>query len=215
MKTDLYNIKNERIGTVDLPDRVFGVKWNPDLVHQALRVQLNNKRTKAAHAKGHSEVRGGGKKPWRQKGTGRARHGSIRSPLWKGGGVTHGPTKERDYALKINRKMKQLAIFSVLSRRFRDGEIKAIESLEVKEAKTRLLSQLLNFFVGNENKSLPSTLLIPSIENKNIYKTSKNLAKVRALSAKSLNVHDLLKYKNILIDKEALEIIDKHYHEVK
>lgn len=215
MKTELYNIKNERIGTVELPDRVFGVKWNPDLVHQALRVQLNNKRDKIAHTKDRSEVRGGGKKPWRQKGTGRARHGSIRSPLWKGGGTTHGPNKKRDYTLKINKKMKQLAIFSVLSRRFKDGEIKAIESLSVPEAKTKFLSQLLNVVLNNKSKAKLNTLLIPSIENKDIYKAGRNLEKVRALSAKSLNVRDLLKYKNILIDKEALEIIDKHYHEVK
>ena len=96
MNADLYNLKNERAGTMELPERVFGVKWNPDLVHQALRVQLNGRRNQSAHAKGRSEVSGGGKKPWRQKGTGRARHGSIRSPIWKGGGVTHGPERKKE-----------------------------------------------------------------------------------------------------------------------
>lgn len=215
MTTDLYNLKNERIGTVELPDRVFNVKWNPNLVHQALRVQLANRRTKAAHARGRSEVRGGGRKPWKQKGTGRARHGSIRSPIWRGGGVTHGPTKEKKYELKINKKMKQLAIFSILSRRLKDGEIKIVRSLQINEPKTKLASQILNGFLVKGKKSKLNALLVPSESNRNIYKASRNLENVHALNPKSLNVYDLLRYKTILFDKEAVEVIDKHYHEIK
>lgn len=212
MNADLYNLKNERAGTVELPERVFGVKWNPDLVHQALRVQLNGRRNQSAHAKGRSEVSGGGKKPWRQKGTGRARHGSIRSPLWKGGGVTHGPNKERDYTLKINKKMKQLAIFSVLARRFKDGEIKIVDSLVIDGAKTKTLNDSLKNFA--DKKVTLNALIIPAEGDKNIYKATRNLAKIGATSAKSLNIHDLLKHKQILMDKSAVAVIDKHYHEV-
>ena len=116
MKINIYNLKKEKAGEIELSDRIFGVKWNADLVHQALNTQLANRRQPWAHAKDRAEVSGGGKKPWKQKGTGRARHGSIRSPLWIGGGATFGPSKERNFAKKINIKMKRLAIFSVLSR---------------------------------------------------------------------------------------------------
>lgn len=222
MIADLYNLKNERTGSVELPDRVFKVKWNPDLVHQALRAQLSNSRSQTAHTKGRGEVRGGGKKPWKQKGTGRARHGSIRSPLWKGGGVTHGPTKEKKYELKINKKMKQRAIFSLLSRRLHDGEIKIVESLQISEPKTKSAKIAIDGLFERNKKSLPagrqgklSALLIPAAVNKNIYKATRNLVSVKALNPKSLNIYDLLKYKIILLDKEAVETINKHYHEIK
>ena len=104
MKTDIFNQQNNKVDIIDLPERIFGVKWNPDLVHQALMAQLANRRQPSAHVKDRSEVSGGGKKPWKQKGTGRARHGSNRSPIWKGGGVTHGPTKEKNFTKKINKK---------------------------------------------------------------------------------------------------------------
>src|SRR5882724_1844322 len=111
MKTDLYNLKNEVVGSVELPEEVFGARWNGSLVEQALIAQQANKRRPWAHAKTRAEVRGGGRKPWKQKGTGRARHGSTRSPLWVGGGKAHGPSKDRNYAQKINKKMKRLALF--------------------------------------------------------------------------------------------------------
>ncbi len=213
MNADLYNLKSERVGKVELPDRVFKVRWIPDLVHQALRVQLANRRPVTAHAKDRSEVRGGGKKPWKQKGTGRARHGSIRSPIWKGGGVTHGPKKERKYELKINKKMKQRAIFSLLSKRFKDGEIKIVDSLAVIEAKTKSAVMLLGGFADKKGKV--NILLIPQESNKNIYASVRNLKSVQALGPKSLNVYDLLKHKIIVIDKSAIEVINKHYHEIK
>jgi len=213
MNKDLYNLKNERIGSVDLPDRVFGVKWNPDLVHQAVRVQLTNKRTNVAHAKGRSEVSGGGKKPWRQKGTGRARHGSIRSPIWKGGGVTHGPKKEEKFSLKINKKMKQVAIFSVLSKKLKEGEVKIVDSFDFKEVKTNLAKKTITGFFGDKSKI--SALVVPKESEKNAYKATRNLAGIKILNPKSLNTYDLMKYKNILIDKEAVESINKHYHETK
>ena len=117
MKTSLYNLKGEAIGEIDLPEKFFGYKWNPDLVHRVLMAQAANRRSPWAHAKGRGEVRGGGVKPWKQKHTGRARHGSIRSPIWKGGGVSHGPKKDRDYSQKVNKKMAKAAVFSVLSKK--------------------------------------------------------------------------------------------------
>jgi len=211
MKTDVYDNKAKKVGTVDLPDRVFGHSWNPDLVHQAIRVQTANQRVKSAHVKDRSEVRGGGIKPWRQKGTGRARHGSIRSPIWKGGGVTHGPTKARNFFLRINKKMRQGAMFAILSKRLEDGEIKIVDSFGVDEPRTKKLTEVLNNFSEKEQ----SVLIIPNTSNKNVYQASRNLEKVKSLDPRSLNAYDLMKYKQILLEKEAVEEIDKHYHAVK
>lgn len=205
MKVALYDNLAKVTGETELPDRVFAAKWNPDLVKQALDAQLANSREPIAHAKGRGEVRGGGKKPWRQKGTGRARHGSIRSPIWRGGGVAHGPTNEKVFARKINKKMKQAAIFSALSKKLADGELKVVESLAVSEPKTKLAAKTI-FAFGK------SALVIPSSENKNIYRASSNIPKVKSLDPKSLNVYDILCYKNVLLEKEAIEAINTHYH---
>ena len=142
MQIDLYNAGGSIIGKADLPEKMFGQKWNPDLVHQVLAAQESNARKPLAHAKGRGEVRGGGKKPWRQKGTGRARHGSIRSPLWKGGGVTHGPTKERNFEKKINKKMRRAALFSILSRKTKEQEPPSSQILNNSSALTNHTSKL-------------------------------------------------------------------------
>src|SRR3989344_1319846 len=213
MIVETYNVKGEKSGEAKLPERIFGVAWKPILVKQVFDGEEANRRHPWAHTKGRGEVSGGGKKPWRQKGTGRARHGSIRSPLWKGGGVTHGPNKERDYTLKINKKMKQLAIFSVLARRFKDGEIKIVDSLVIAEPKTKILNDSLKGFIPEKRITL-NALIVPAEGDKNIYKATRNLAKIGATSAKSLNIYDLLKHKQILMDKSAVTVIDKHYHEI-
>jgi large subunit ribosomal protein L4 len=212
MKADLYNIKMEVIDKVEIPDRIFAYPWNPDLVKQALDSQEKNSRKMSAHAKGRGEVSGGGKKPWRQKGTGRARHGSTRSPIWKGGGVSHGPKKERDYTIKINQKMKQAAMFSVLARKFQDNEVKIIDSLTIIEPKTKILNATLKAFFG---KKTPNALLIPDVGNKNIYRASANLPKVKSVGPKDLNVYDLMKFKEIFIEKNAISVIDSHYHAIR
>ena len=209
MIVDLYNNSAKVIDKVELPDRVFGVNWNPDLVKQAVDAQEANVRDPLAHAKGRSEVRGGGRKPWKQKGTGRARHGSIRSPIWKGGGVAHGPTNEKIFAVKINKKMKQAAIFSVLSKKLGEGEVKIIDSLSIPEPKTKLAYGMIKSFREN-----PSTLIIPSEDNKNIHRASANIVKVKSIGPKSLNVYDLLRYKDILIEKDAIKVINEHYHAI-
>jgi len=211
MTTDVYNNQAKKVGTVDLPDRIFGRSWNPDLVHQAVRAQTANKRANFAHAKGRSEKRGGGKKPWRQKGTGRARHGSIRSPIWRGGGVTHGPSKERIFTLRLNKKMRQGAMFSILSRKLKDGEIKVVDSLGLSDTKTKSLSEVLKNF--REGKK--TFLVIADKDNKNVYQASRNLKDVKSLDPRSLNAYDLMKYKEIILEKNAVEEIDKHYHAIK
>lgn len=210
MTTDIYNKEAKVVGQIDLPERIFGRSWNPDLVHQALKVQEANKRTPAAHVKDRGEVSGGGKKPWRQKGTGRARHGSTRSPIWVGGGVTHGPTPERDFSLKLNQKMRQIAIFAILSQRLKEGEIKIVESFSIEKPKTNLLDRAVKQFFGEK----PSVLLVLTAPG-NVPLASHNLERVKALDPKSLNVYDLLRYKQILIEKDAIPIISAHYHAIK
>src|SRR3990167_1698184 len=122
MKTDVYNLEGKKVETLDLPESVFGLKWNSNLIHQVVESTRSSRRRGTAKTKDRSEVSGGGKKPWRQKGTGRARHGSIRSPIWVGGGVAHGPLSEKNYSRKINKKAKKKALFMVLARKNADGE---------------------------------------------------------------------------------------------
>jgi len=206
MTIDVFDKQNNKVDTVKLPDKTFNIRWNPDLVHQALVAQLANQQRAWAHAKGRSEVRGGGRKPWRQKGTGRARHGSIRSPLWKGGGVTFGPTKEKKSTKKINKKMKQLAIFSIFSKKIKDNELKVIDKFDVASNKTKEWYKIFKNLVDLRSK----TLLISSLAN-NIHKSIANIKNVEAINPKSLNVFDLLKAKNIILEKEAVDEIEKHY----
>lgn len=212
MNADVYNLKNEKVGTVELPETVFGVRWNPNLVKQVLEAQMANMRSPWAHAKGRGEVRGGGKKPWRQKGTGRARHGSIRSPLWVGGGKAHGPSKERNYEQKVNKKMKRTALFSALSRKFKDGEVKIFENLSMETPKTKILARELSFVLAmKKHAKRYDTLLVSEGASKNLMRASMNLEKTKALDAASLNVQDVLNHKNIFIEQKAPAVIAKHF----
>jgi len=211
MLAEVYNSVNEKIDRLELPSRIFGRRWNPDLVHQALQVQLANERESLAHTKGRGEVRGGGRKPWKQKHTGRARHGSVRSPIWKGGGVTHGPTKEKKYSLKINQKMRQAAIFSVLSKKLKDDEIRIIDALSLDKPKTKLVLGILKKFFDSRK----SVLIIPEEGNKGVYRATANLPKVKSLDPRSLNVYDLLRHKYIFLEKNAVSTINNHYHAVR
>jgi large subunit ribosomal protein L4 len=211
MKVDVYNTKNEVTGTTELPDVIFGARWRPALVQQVLVAFRANQRRPWAHAKGRGEVRGGGKKPWRQKGTGRARHGSIRSPLWVGGGKAHGPQKERDYTQKINRKMNRGALFSVLSRKLREQEVKIIECFRV-PPKTKALASVLNAVAPRAATQKPfDALLIPSMEEKSMFRAAANLPKVKAVHPASLNVYDAVNYKRLLIDKDAVTELARHF----
>lgn len=205
MKVDVYNIQNKVVGSVEAPEGILGAPWRPNLVHQALRAQLANLRRPWAHAKGRGEVSGGGRKPWRQKGTGRARHGSIRSPLWIGGGKAHGPVKTRDYSQKLNKKMRRAAIFSLLSKRFKDGEVKVFDSLEPVEAKTKMVAVALRDILNmKKNEKSWDVLLIGGEENKNLGRAARNLPKTKVLKSSNLNVYDLLNHRRIFIEQSAL-----------
>ncbi|MEK9154906.1 MAG: 50S ribosomal protein L4 [Patescibacteria group bacterium] len=209
MKIDVFNKQNNKVETIDLSEKVFGVRWNSDLVHQALLTQLANSRAPLAHTKGRGEVRGGGKKPWRQKGTGRSRHGSIRSPLWAGGGVTHGPTKEEVFSKKINKKMKRLAIFSILSKKIKDQELKVIDKFNIEDSnlKTKKFIEAMKNIIDNRSKYL----FIAASENKAINRITSNIKNIKAISGKSLNARDLLNCKNIILEKDAINEIEKQY----
>jgi large subunit ribosomal protein L4 len=212
MKTDVYNLKNEVVGSMELPAAVFGARWNETLVRQVLEAQLANARVPWAHAKDRSEVRGGGKKPWRQKGTGRARHGSTRSPIWVGGGKAHGTRNEGDYSQKSNKKMKRVALFAVLSRKAKDGELKVFDTLAVETPKTKTAAAALKTIIApKKGDKRFDVLIVSGSDNKNLFRATSNLQKTQAIGADSLNIHDILNHKNLFIEKSAVETIEKHY----
>ncbi|MBI2591508.1 MAG: 50S ribosomal protein L4 [Candidatus Brennerbacteria bacterium] len=204
MTADILNQQNKKVGEIDLPESVFNAKWNPDLVHQVLSVQVANKRHSLAHTKDRSEVRGGGKKPWRQKGTGRSRQGSRRSPLWSGGGITFGPRNEKIFARKINKKMKRIAVASVLSKKLADHEIKIVDNFNIPDHKTKNLQLLVKSVIKNS-----SALLVAESKNKNIYAASRNLPKIFASSADNLNVYDLLAKRYVIFSEASVKELVK------
>lgn len=210
MKTELYNLENKSVGIAELPDEIFGVKWKPSLVHQIIESMRANIRQPWAHAKGRGVVRGGGKKPWRQKGTGRARHGSTRSPIWKGGGVSHGPLNERNYDQKINKKMRRAALFSALSKKLADQDLRVVEGLNVLEPKTKLANGMLNNF--RDAKKQTSILVVPGKDGKNLFRATRNIQKTKAIDPSSLNVYDVMRHKIVLIDMDAVQVISKIFH---
>jgi len=208
----VYNQKNESVKEMVAPADIFGVAWNNILVKQVLDAQLNNRRRPWAHAKDRSEVRGGGRKPWRQKGTGRARHGSIRSPLWSGGGKAHGPSKDRDYTQKINKKMRRVAIFAVLSKKFKDDQIKFFDTFEMATPKTKTMESGLRAVLNMTPKSRKfDVLMIPAAPMTPLARAVRNLTKTKVLPATSLNVYDLMNYKTIMIEEKAVEVIANRY----
>jgi len=206
MQLEVYNDKKEAIGKVTLPAKVFGLDINLDLVKQTTDAQIANGRLILAHTKDRSEVKGGGRKPWRQKGTGRARHGSNRSPIWTGGGVTFGPTKERNFSKKINKKMKTKALLMALSGKAKDKEIIVLDKFE--GTKTKELNKVLNTLLGESRRSV---LMITPESNATAGKASRNIQKTEVIDAKSLNVVDVLKYKNLILIKDAIKTIESHY----
>lgn len=201
MDAPLYNLEGKTVGTVELPDAVFGAAWNPALVRFAILSHRANARETLAHTKSRGEVRGGGRKPWRQKGTGRARHGSRRSPIWVGGGVSHGPTSERSYAQKINKKQKQAALFSLLSKRLTDGDLKVFESLPA-DGKTK---SVVSFLSKNFNRPLSSAVLVAGRDTKTgLNRGARNISKIITSSPSSLNVYDVSSRRKLLIEHSAL-----------
>ena len=204
MEYPLYNQKAENIGKVDLPDQIFGLKMNADLLHQVVTSQMSNKRQVLAHAKGRGEVRGGGKKPWKQKGTGRARHGSIRSPIWKGGGATFGPTKERNFKKKLNHKMVRKALFVALSSKARDKQLLVVDGIKLQNPKTKEMAVLFKNFLGMFGKNPNVLLVMPAGK-----RASKNLQYLSTVEAKDLNPLEVMAHKNLIFVKDSVGILEK------
>lgn len=196
MEAKVYNQKGKEAGKVVLPERVFGAKWRPDLVHQVVDSMRSNQRAGTADTKGRGEVRGGGKKPWKQKGTGRARHGSSRSPIWVGGGVTHGPLAEKNYKRKISKSMRAQALFSVLSRKLKDGEIVFVDTLAIPEIKTKSAVQVINNL-----KVKGRTLVALSGREPKTEKSFRNISNLELVFLKNLNPLDVLNHRYLLIEK--------------
>ncbi|MBT3282792.1 50S ribosomal protein L4 [bacterium] len=205
METKVYNTEGKEAGKVTLPESVFGLPWNGDLVHQVVVSQQANVRTPVAHTKDRSEVRGGGRKPWRQKGTGSARVGSNRSPIWRGGGITFGPRKDKDYSKKINKKMKAKALFTALSRKHKDGEILFVDSIlftEPKSKKAREIVANLSKITGFDTlatKRKNTALFALGIKDKNTEKSFQNFGNISVDEARNLDPLDILTYKYLIV----------------
>lgn len=206
IKTNLYNTAGKIVGEVELPEDIFGVKPNSDLLHEAVVAQMASSRERYAHTKTRAEVRGGGKKPWAQKHTGQARHGSIRSPLWRKGGVTFGPTEDASYGKKINLRKKRLALFMALASKVNDKTLFVVEDLKIPESKTKEMVKIL------KNLKLDKKILIslPS-KDKDVYLASRNIEGVTTIQTNSLNVVDVLTHKYLVMPKEAIEVVKKTF----
>jgi len=205
-KVKLYNQEGNHIGEVELSPALFDVKTDTAFIHRAVVAQQANSRQVLAHTKGRGEVRGGGRKPWKQKGTGQARHGSRRSPIWVGGGITFGPTNERNFSIKFNRTERRKALAMVLSDKVLDNKFIVVDSLVLPEVKTKIAAALLKKMpIGRKN------LIVLEPENKTFQKMVRNIAKVTPISVKSLNVVDILSNDTLVISRAALEILEKTY----
>lgn len=205
MKTTVYNHAGKESGTVELPESIFGLNWNADLVHQVVTSMQSNARANTAHTKDRSEVRGGGRKPWRQKGTGQARHGSRRSPIWAGGGVTFGPRAERNYDKKINKKMRSKALFVALSQKLRDGQILFVDSFEAVSGKTKDMQDIFDAFAGVEGfetlntKKHNNVFMTASDISAELKNGTKNLYHVTLRDLKNLNAVDVLNHRYLVV----------------
>ncbi len=209
LSADVYNKKGEKAESIKLNELIFNVNVNPDLIKQVYISLLSSARHPVAHTKTRGEVSGGGIKPWRQKGTGRARHGSIRSPIWIGGGTTFGPRNERNFERKVNKKQKQKALFMVLSAKLNDGEIYFIDDLNFDEFKTKNAVEILNNLLKEEAKK--SVLVVLDEKNKKTRASFRNIPNVETIYADSLNVVDLLHSKYLILTKNSVSVIENTY----
>lgn len=196
----LYNLRGEKTGVLPLPDAIFAVDSRAHVVHTAVMGQEKNAREAWAHTKTRGDVSGGGKKPWKQKGTGRARHGSSRSPIWIGGGVTHGPRNDRDYGVKVNKRLRRLALAMVLSDRLRNGALVAVEDFQIVEAKTKAVAAARTALPGAGAKAL----VLTTAQDAAFIRAARNLPATTTIAARSLNVRDLVNFPTIIASKDAL-----------
>ena len=200
----VYNIEGKEVGTIDLNDAVFGVEVNEHLVHMAVVSQLANKRQGTQKAKTRSEVSGGGRKPWRKKGTGHARQGSARAPQWTGGGVVFAPTP-RDYSFKLNKKERRAALKSALTSRVEEKKFIVVDEINFDEIKTKKFQDVLN------NLSVSKALVVLEDGNKNAELSARNIADVKTAKTNTINVYDILKYNTVIATKAAVQAIEEVY----
>lgn len=203
-KVSVYNMEGNQVGDIELNDAVFGVEVNNHLVHMAVVNQLANNRQGTQSAKTRSEVSGGGRKPWKQKGTGHARQGSTRSPQWTGGGIVFAP-KPRDYSFKMNKKEKQLALKSVLTSRVQENKFIVVDEIKLEEAKTKKFAEVLN------NLKVSKALVVLNTNDANVVRSAKNIPTVKTALTNTINVFDILKYDTVVIDKAAVATIEEVY----
>lgn len=206
MKAVVYNTEGKEVGNALLPKEIFDVKMNSDLLHQVMVSQMANRRQIQAHTKDRSEVRGGGKKPWRQKGTGRARHGSSRSPIWKGGGVTFGPRKDKIYKKDIPNKIRIKALLMVLSEKARKNLLVLLDTLKLQKPKTKEMAGILGKLPCKK-----SCLIILPNYDKALILSSRNIPKINTIEARNLNVLDLLSSQYLLMPKDSIKTIKETF----
>ena len=200
----VFNMEGNEVGTMELNDAVFGVEINEHLVHLAVVRQLANKRQGTQKAKTRSEVSGGGRKPWRQKGTGHARQGSIRAPQWTGGGVVFAPVP-RDYEVKMNKKERRAALKSALTSKVQDNKLVVVDSLALAEAKTKEMQKVLT------NLKADKALVITAADDKNVVIAARNIADVQTATVSTMNVYDVMKHNTVVVTKDAVASIEEVY----
>ena len=200
----VYNIEGKEVGSIELNDAVFGVEVNEHLVHMAVVNQLADNRQGTQSAKTRSEVSGGGRKPWRQKGTGHARQGSTRSPQWTGGGVVFAP-KPRDYSFKMNKKEKRIALLSALSSKVADNKIVVLDAFNLDEVKTKKFAEVMS------NLKVDKALVVIEGENKNVVLSGRNIPTVKVSATNEINTYDVLKYETLVVTKAAVEKLEEVY----
>ena len=200
----VYNMEGKEVGTMELNDAVFGVEINDHLVHLAVVRQLANKRQGTQKAKTRSEVSGGGRKPWRQKGTGHARQGSIRAPQWTGGGVVFAPVP-RDYTMKMNKKERRAALRSALTSKVQDNKLVVVENLALAEIKTKEMQRVLN------NLKAEKALVITANDDQNVILSARNIADVQTATVNTMNVYDVMKHNTVVVTKDAVASIEEVY----
>ena len=207
LKVDIVDKKGTKVDTITIPAEIFGVKENNALVHQVYTIKRGNQRNNYAHTKTRADVRGGGAKPWRQKGTGRARHGSRRSPIWVGGGIAFGPRSERNFNRKINKKMNKKAIAVVLSSKFKDNHIQVVRDLEFEKPSTKQAVQILDALKHKKG----SVLIFGTKQDSNFIKSFKNIQKMTPQSVHRINIVDLLHHQVCIFSHAGLEELIKQY----
>ena len=203
-KVSVLNMEGSEVGTIELSDAVFGVEVNEHLVHMAVVNQLANNRQGTQSAKTRSEVSGGGRKPWRQKGTGHARQGSTRAPQWTGGGIVFAP-KPRDYSFKMNKKEKRIALLSALSSKVADNKIVVLDAFNLDEVKTKKFAEVMS------NLKVDKALVVIEGENKNVVLSGRNIPTVKVSATNEINTYDVLKYETLVVTKAAVEKLEEVY----